>query len=173
LPQPVRIDDDLREFLESGVSVIVGTRDARFLGEVLRAVGTRVVADGAEVVVYVPEATGARTLANLADNGRVSLCCARIADHVTIQVKGRALAVEAASDEDRARIDRYRRALAENLAFIGLPLRLGLRLAHWPARAVRFAVDEVFLATPGPGAGAPLAAKEPPGDAGAPMESVA
>jgi hypothetical protein len=160
LNQPTLVDPELAEFLESGVSVIFGSRDARFLGEVVRGVGARVLPGGAEVDVFLPVATADRTIANLRDNGRVALCFARIADHVTIQVKGGMLALGSAGEADRAVIDRYRRGLAANLGFVGLPARLGLRIAHWPAHAVRVAVEQLFLATPGPGAGAPLGARD-------------
>ena len=160
MSQPIPIGPELARFLESGVSVIVGSRDARNLAEVVRGVGARVSADGAEVEVFLPVATAARTVANHRDNGRVALCFARIADHVTIQVKGRMLALGEGQDEDRAVVETYRRALAANLGFVGLPARLGLRIAHWPVHVVRVAVEELFLATPGPGAGGPLGARD-------------
>jgi hypothetical protein len=46
----------------------------------------------------------------------------------------------------------------KSLAFIGMPPRLTLRQDSWPCHAVRLRIESVFLQTPGPGAGAPLAA---------------
>lgn len=147
------IADELIPFLESGVSVQVGTRDGQLFAESLRAYGLRVEPGGKQLTVFLPDATSAQTLSNLRDNGRIALCLARIADHRTLQLKGRAVDVRPAAETDRVVIQTYRARLAEALATIGLPTRLGFRLSHWPAHAVRVEVESLFDATPGPRAG--------------------
>jgi hypothetical protein len=154
---------DTAAFLESGLSVIVGSRDGRLQPECVRAVGVRVEPGGRELTVFVPDATGARTLANLRDNGRVAVFVSRALDHSSLQVKGTALSVAPAAGPDRAFLDRYRAALAEQLGPVGVPPRWVFRMSHWPAHAVRLRVEQLFRQTPGPGAGAPLdAGREPP-----------
>lgn len=148
-----RLSRELATFVESGVSVQVGTRDASLVPEAVRGVGVRVDPDRAGLVLFVPRATGTRTVANVADNGRIAICFARIADHRTIQVKGSAGPVAAASPEDRPFVDRYRGELARNLAEFGLPTRLGFRIASWPCHSIRVAVESIWIQTPGPGAG--------------------
>ncbi len=151
------ISSELATFLESGISMLVGTRDARLFPDSLRIVGARVGAEGLELTVYIPVATGATAVANLRDNGRIAVCFSRPMDHRTIQIKGRAIEIRDADDADRAVIDRYRAEFAETLAFVGLPSRVTLRMSHWPAHAVRIRVESIFVQTPGPGAGQPLA----------------
>ena len=153
------LSDDLIAFVESGVSIQVGTRDSTLVPEALRAVGARVSAERSEIFVYVPHATSARTLANLRDNGRIAVCFSRVEDHRTIQVKGRVLELEPAQDAERERIDAYRAEFAGNLAFVGLPPRLSFRISSWPCHRVRFAVETIWVQTPGPGAGDPLRAR--------------
>jgi hypothetical protein len=63
------IPPEIASFLESGVSILVGTRDARLLPESIRAIGARVEAEGAELVLFLPDAVSATTLANLRENG--------------------------------------------------------------------------------------------------------
>jgi len=150
---PQVLSRELVQFLESGVSMQVGTRDSCLVPEAVRAVGARAVESGREVVVYVPVATGARTADNLAENGRIAVCFSRMEDHRTIQVKGTVLEVRGAAAEERATVDRYRAAFGENLAFLGMPPRLSFRVASWPCHAVRFRVETVWVQTPGPGAG--------------------
>lgn len=149
---------ELSEFVQSGVSVQVGTRDSALVPEAVRAAGAEVEPGGARLVVFVPVATAERTVANLADNGRIAICFSRIEDHRTIQIKGRASAVVAASDAQRARVDRYRAEFAQNLAFVGLPQRLGFRIASWPCHAVTVEIETIWVQTPGPGAGEALGA---------------
>ena len=152
---------ELAEFVQSGVALQVGTRDASLVPEAVRGVGLRVTPDGMRVTVFVPVATGARTIANLTDNGRIAICCSRIADHRTLQLKGRAR-VRPATEEERATVDHYRAGLAENLAYFGLPRRLGYRIAAWPSHAIEVEVQGVWEQTPGPGAGRALAVEPAP-----------
>jgi len=147
---------ELVEFIESGVSVQVGTRNSAFVPEAVRALGARVEPDRTRVVVFVPSATGARTLQNLAENGRVAVCFSRMADHRTIQIKGRAEDSAPADEKTRAHVDRYRGEFAHNLAFLGLPPRLSYRVSSWPCHAVRLQVESIWVQTPGPGAGEAL-----------------
>ncbi|MEZ5990246.1 MAG: pyridoxamine 5'-phosphate oxidase family protein [Planctomycetota bacterium] len=155
---------ELAGFFESGVSIIVGTRDARLVPDCVRAVGARCDVGSGELRVLVPAATAATSVANLRDNGRVAVCFSRPKDHRTIQVKGRVLAIEDAGPEDRALIDAYRCGLAQELGWVGVPPRITLRIAHWPCHALRIGVEALFVQTPGPGAGELLArAAEGPG----------
>jgi hypothetical protein len=156
------ISAELKDFIEAGLSMLVGTRDARLVPDSLRPVGARVEKGGREVTVFLPVATSRTSMANLADNGRVALCVSRPADHRTVQFKGRVVASGPASDEDRAVVERHRAGFAQTLAFVGVPPRLTLRISHWPAFAVRFRVDSIFDQTPGPGAGCEIARASPP-----------
>ena len=149
------ISPELAEFLESGISVLVGSRDARMLPEVARAFGARVEADGRELTVFLPVATAARTLANASENERLAVCFSAI-DHRSYQVKGRIRSVREADENDRRAIERYRAALAQIYGRVGMPPRLTYRISHWPAHAVRMEVEAIFIQTPGPGAGGAL-----------------
>jgi len=149
------IPSELVEFLESGIGILVGTRDARLQPEVARALGARVEADGRELVVFLPVATSARTLTNAHENGRLAVCFSAT-DHRSYQIKGRLAEVREAGPEDRRLIERYRAGLAQHYGHVGMPPVLTYRITHWPAHAMRLAVEAVFLQTPGPGAGAAL-----------------
>lgn len=152
---------ELKAFFESGISVQVGTRDARLVPDGIRAMGARVEPGGRELTVFLPEATSASNLANLRDNGHIAVCFSRPSDHRSIQVKGRVVALEPAGEADRERIERYRIGIAQDLGTIGLPPRITLRVAHWPCVAARLRIESIFLQTPGPGAGNALAPHEP------------
>ena len=149
------ISPDLIPFLQSGISVLVGSRDARMVPEGVRAVGARVEAGGRELTVFVPVVTAERTVANARANGRIAVCFAAV-DHRSYQVMGRIAAVRDADDIDRCVIERYRAALAQHYGEVGMPPCLTLRISHWPAHALRLAVEAVFLQTPGPDAGVSL-----------------
>ena len=149
------ISPELAEFLQSGIGVLVGSRDARMLPEVARAFGARVETGGRELTLFLPVATAERTLANARENGRLAVCFSAI-DHRSYQVKGRMKGVREADENDRRSIERYRAALAQMYGTVGMPPRLTYRISHWPAHAVRMEVESIFIQTPGPGAGGAL-----------------
>ena len=153
---PALLSEELVQFLESGISVLVGSRDARLMPDSVRAVGVRLESGGAEMAVFLPRVTSQTTLANLADNGRIAICFSRPVDHRSVQVKGRVLAIADATAADRKWIDRYRTELVQCWGWVGVPSRTTLRMVHWPCAAVRLAIESSFVQTPGPGAGAPL-----------------
>ena len=161
------ISAELTDFIQAGLSMLVGTRDARLVPDYVRAVGARVEKGGREVTVFIPAATAAAAAANIADNGRVAMCVSRPVDHRTVQLKGRIVSCAAAPDADRAIVERYRTDFAATLAYFGVPPRLTLRMSHWPAYAVRFRVESLFDQTPGPGAGEEIRRAAPPGRKGA------
>jgi len=131
------ISNDLAAFLESGLPVLVGTRDAQLVPESSRGFGARVGAGGTEVTVYMPEAFSTSSFASLRDNGRIAVCFSRPTDHRSFQVKGRVLELGACGDEDRPHLERYARLAAQTLAEVGIPGRILRRLAIFPCRAVR------------------------------------
>jgi hypothetical protein len=150
------ISEELAAFVESGVSILVGTRDAECRPEGTRGFGALVAPGRDELTVFVSAATGARTLANARANGRVAVCFTRIIDHRSMQLKGRALEVRDARPDERGVVDRYGALLVEIMGEVGVPPRIVMRLDRWPAHALRLRVESVFVQTPGPGAGAPL-----------------
>ena len=66
------ISSELAAFIESGISVIVGTRDARLRPDCVRGAGVRADPGAGTLTVFLPAATSERALANLADNGRIA-----------------------------------------------------------------------------------------------------
>ncbi len=147
------IPNEIVDFVESGVSILVGTRDAGLRPATMRGVGARVDASRRELTVYLPTATAARTVANLRDNGEIAVAFSRPIDHVAVQLKGRCREVRPARAAERDVPERYAVAFMENTYAVGMPRSLMKRLCVWPAWAVTFAVRDVFSQTPGPGAG--------------------
>jgi hypothetical protein len=146
-------------FVESGVSVLVGTRDAGMRPFGLRAMGAKVRADRKTLTVFIPDQTGERTLADLRDNGRTALTFTRPIDHRSMQLKGKAIAIRAATEDERPFLESYVEGWARHLEVVGLPRAIGSRLTYWPATAVDVIVEASYHQTPGPSAGKCLTAR--------------
>jgi S-adenosylmethionine:tRNA-ribosyltransferase-isomerase (queuine synthetase) len=144
---------DLVEFFESGVSILVATRDAALRPTCVRAMGASVRRADNVVTIYVPEVVSSRTVTNLGDNGQVAVTFSRPLTHYSIQIKGTCAAPRRSDDDARRTQERYRAAYAEQLHAVGLPRSATARIVWWPSLAMDVVVRDVFLQTPGPGAG--------------------
>jgi len=155
LPSP-GVADDVAEFMESGVSILVGSRDASLRPACLRAMGVHVDRSSGIATVYLPRAIAERTVKNLRDNGQVAVTFSRAIDHRSVQLKGTCVEIRDSGDQDRAIQEKYRRAWFDQLGTIGMAPRVLERAAWWPSVAVSFRVRETFEQTPGPLAGSRL-----------------
>lgn len=144
---------DLVDFVEGGVSILVGTRDAANVPDVARGIGAAVSADRTEVTIYLNVSWGRRALANLAANGEIAVGFSRPLDNFAIQLKGTCTKIVPPEQGDRTVVERYHSTYSEQLYMVGLPRSLTRRFRMWPAASVTFAVRDVFTQTPGPDAG--------------------
>ena len=150
------IPDRVVEVLQGPAWIQIGTRDETLRPAHTVAVGGVVHDDRRTVTVFVPAARAERVLRDLRENGRIALGVA-LASHEAYQLKGTYVSSRPTDDADRARQETHRAAwLAAALEAgypdaIARPITLGA--AYTPGVAITFRAEEVFLQTPGPGAG--------------------
>lgn len=147
------ITPEIYDLLQTGVSVIVGTRDEAFMPECTRAWGLRVAEGHTQVTIFLTETVSRQTLANLRSNGLVAISCTRPTDHVTCQLKGRLRKIRPADHRDQETSARWHKDFAGELLAVGVHPHLCEAWITEPALAVDIDVTDVFVQTPGPGAG--------------------
>jgi hypothetical protein len=147
-------DETLLAQLAPGRSVLVGTADVSGWPACCRGIAILVDPDGQGVTVYVPVATGAETVANVASTGRIAIICSEPVSHSTLQLKGRTRAVRVAAEHEAPAMNAWFDRFTDVLASIGLPRGISRAMSRWPAFAIEVAVEAVFEQTPGPRAGA-------------------
>ena len=154
------IPDRVIEVLHGPAYMQIGTRDAALRPSHTVAVGAVVHDDRETVTVFVPTARARRMLADLESNGRVALGIALVS-HEAYQLKGSYLSTRPTDASDLARQETYRKALLDDALRVGYPDEIARPLtqgfAYTPGTAITFRAEQVFLQTPGPGAGTPLA----------------
>lgn len=150
------IDDALATFLQQGLGINLGTRDAALEPHASYVPAARVEPGGTHHTVFVPEVGAAEVLADLADNGQAALVFARPEDDRACQVKGVFEAAAPAGDADRAFIEAQYAGFMRQLEIIGAAGEHLRTWTTWPCVAVRVRVTALFSQTPGPDAGAPL-----------------
>ena len=147
------IPQQVFDLLQTGVSVIVGTRDATLVPESTRAWGIRVGKDRRTVTIFLTEAISRKTIENLKANGLAAISCTRPTDHVACQLKGRLRTIRPARQQDRESSKTWHRDFIGELVAIGVPADLCEAWITEPALAIDIDVTDVFHQTPGPGAG--------------------
>ena len=150
------IEAPLAGFLEEGLSIHIGTRDAALHPEGGRAAAVTVSADGRQLVVYVPEAAFSRIRPNIEANAYAAIGFGRPVDDRACQVKGNVLSVRPATEDERAVVTLQWDGFMRQLEMIGIPRRLAANWSMWPAVALTMKVTAVFEQTPGPQAGTPI-----------------
>ena len=142
-------------FLESGCALIVAVVDAGLRPRANRGWGLDVIGDG--VVRILLDADDETTLAYLAERDAIAITGTSVVTLQSVQLKGHALSVEPADDDDRARADRYRDAFFTDVVVTdGFDRAMLERLVPGDYVACTVAVDAAFDQTPGPQAGSAM-----------------
>ena len=150
------LDAALTEFLTSGLILGAASRDDRLVPEVVRPFGIRVEPGGEEVTLFLPAVQASQMRKNLEGNRRLALVASNPQDNRSVQLKGAVVEIRSAHEDERPLLDQYRARLARNLEPLGVPRSFVLHAQIWPALAIRFRMETMFLQTPGPSAGQPF-----------------
>lgn len=151
------LDKSLTEFLEHGLAIHIGTRNAALRPNGCRVTAVRVEDQGRHLVAYLPKAGTAAVLEDLNGNGQAALSFARPTDDRAVQVKGAFVSARDAEPSEEAFVLGQWQALLRELDMIGLAaLTSTSTWLTWPCVAVTIRVTAVFSQTPGPEAGAVL-----------------
>ena len=160
--QPAQITDELKTYLESGPSVVVGTRDMALVPEIARAWGVRVAEDGRSVDLCIPMATIGKTLENLASNGQLAVSFAVPISLYSVQMKGTGIDAGEADADDIAAVEHHREAFASLNERIGMPRNVIERFWRRELETsslfvkLHFVPEQIFNQTPGPSAGSEI-----------------
>jgi hypothetical protein len=152
------LDQSLTEFLEQGLAIHIGTRNAAMRPNGCRVTAVRVEEQGRHLVAYLPTAAAPDVFDDLRNNGQAALSFARPTDDRAVQVKGVFISSRDAEPSEEAFVMGQWQSLLKELDAIGLAaLTSTSTWRMWPCVAVTLRVTAVFSQTPGPEAGAVLA----------------
>jgi|SRR5215471_11915103 len=149
------IGAELSAFLQEGLGIYVGTRNAALEPNGAHATAAIVDADGLHMTVFVPTVVADRLVGDLRANQQIAVSFGRPVDDRACQVKGVFVDARDARDDEREAVAQQWDAYLRKLETIGIPRAATRGWTTWPALAVRFKPTAVFNQTPGPGAGNP------------------
>ena len=155
----------LRFLDQDGNLAFAGTRGRDLVPYGHRVSGWRASTDGLTLTAFMTEHSTARLLESLEDNHAFALTVEQFPTHETYQFKGRYLRQRPIDPEDVQIVDRIRARLFKSFRplFPHAPDGLADWFVGTPCLAVEFQVEEIYLQTPGPGAGARLVPAEEKG----------
>jgi hypothetical protein len=159
--QQVSVPGIIMDFLERATVGVAGTRDENLVPHLHRVSGWKVEPDCHAMTCLVPDAFSKHMMSSLEDNGHFTVTIEEIGPHETYQFKGRYVSSRTCDEEDlllhRQLRDRFGKVVSAKFGFAEDACRA---FVLEPSIAVTFEVDEIFLQTPGPGAGRRLAPPE-------------
>ena len=151
-------------FLEQYANVgVAATRTRDLMPHGHRVSGWRVGDEGRTLTLLIAEPL-THLVESLEDNGQLAVTVEEIPSHETYQIKGRYLRRRPLEPEDLNVVERVRDRFVRGLQplYPDMPVALMQAFIHPAFLAVEFEVREVYVQTPGPGAGARLV---PPAEA--------
>ncbi|HKE82534.1 MAG TPA: hypothetical protein VKB50_02225 [Vicinamibacterales bacterium] len=153
------IPGKLVRFLEQYANVaFAGIRDRDLVPFGHRVSGWRVGVDQRTMTIMLPDEFLERLVESLQHNGELAVTVEESPTHETYQFKGRYLRHREIQDDDNAIVDRIRRRFAKSLRqlYPDAPEDVLNAFVSPASLAVDFEVAEIYLQTPGPGAGTRL-----------------
>jgi len=110
------------------------------------------------MTVLFPDESTRRLVESLQQNGELAVTVEEFPSHETYQFKGRYLHHREVIQDDLEVVDRIRRRFVKSLRplFVHQSEDVLKAFVSPPALAVEFEVSEIYLQTPGPGAGTRL-----------------
>ncbi len=155
----------LAQFVTGHLSIHVAAGCGDGLATLVRGLGARIdPADSHYLRVLVSRSQSTELLAAVAGGYPVAAVFNEPESHRTVQLKAPIAEVVAANEDDRALLGPYVRAMADRLRTFDTPepyVHALLACAPDDLAVIRFTPRDVFGQTPGPRAGAPIAADGP------------
>jgi len=136
----------------------VGVRDRDLVPFGHRVSGWQVGADQRTMTILVPDEFLEKLLESLKENGELAITVEEFPSHETYQFKGRYLRHRAVQEDDGEMVERVRRRFVKSLKpmYADAPEDILKSFISPPSLAIEFDVLEIYLQTPGPGAGTRL-----------------
>jgi hypothetical protein len=151
-------------FLERANVAFAGTRDRNLVPHGHRVSGWTVSADARRLTVLVPELSRPHLVESLTDNGQFSMTTEEYPSHEAYQFKGRYVRHRLVRPDEIDAVDRIRERFLKLVQPFFPPGSEGpiQAFVQAPSIAVELEVLEIFVQTPGPGAGTRLVPSETP-----------
>jgi hypothetical protein len=149
------LTEELAEFCQSGVSVVIATSTADGMPIAGRAKACRITPDG-RMRIYLPESLNTPLLAAFGRGAPIAVTFSAPRNHRSIQVKAANARPVALAEGDLEEVARQVQLFEDDLVFVNYAPRFSAHYTHYRPEeivAIEFSPKDAFVQTPGPGAG--------------------
>ncbi|WP_378944616.1 hypothetical protein [Mesorhizobium sp. ANAO-SY3R2] len=152
------IGADVAAFIDGPVMILVSTRNDEGRAFIARGTGARFDRATGCIDVLVNSGLWPEVAGHAVPEARIAVTVVRPGDYRAYQVKGRICEVAAASGAEQARGRAYVERMFDVMGDLGVNrVQLSHTLTDWDLVRFSFTPTDLFVQTPGPGAGARLA----------------
>lgn len=155
------IAGDVARFLEGHVMILVATRDAAHRPHIGRGTGARFDTSSGRIRLLVSSSQWVGAVDNAICGAPVAATFVKPDDYRAYQIKGTIGEVRPATAEEQALGTRYVEEMLAVMGALGVSrLQLSSTLVDRDLAAISFMPTDLFVQTPGPGAGQRVPAEE-------------
>jgi hypothetical protein len=147
------ISEELAAFLESGLAIVVATRDGELQPDGAVAWAARVHDDRTRLTLFLYDDAAREMMRNLKAHPQIAIDFDRPTTHRACQVKGIVVSSRKARAPEKPIVEQQVNGFASDLEEIGIPRAMTTGWTTWPCTAFEVEVTELYEQTPGPGAG--------------------
>jgi hypothetical protein len=149
------IPDRIVKFLKEDATIAIGgTRNKDLIPHIHRVSGWRVAQDQQTIICSIPEKFTRDLVSSLENNGQFALTVEHIDSHETYQFKGDYVDSGLPNEVDIQNFILSRERFGDAVSrLFGLPEDVCQAFVMKPFIVISFKVREIFVQTPGPGAG--------------------
>lgn len=155
-----RLAEDDARFIQSGQSITLGSCNPALQPSIAVGLACRVAPDRQQISVMLRPSQSADLLRDVRSSGRIAVTVNQPTTHRTIQLKGCDARVHSIDAACIGEVAAQTSAFVEEIIAIGEPpeemVRAYVQFELHDVIAISFTLQEVFVSTPGPTAGARL-----------------
>lgn len=156
------IGADVAAFIDGPVMILVSTRDSEGRAFIARGSSARFDRATGGIDVLVNSSLWPEVVGHAMPEAPIAVTVVRPGDYRAYQVKGRIREVTAANEAEHARGRAYVERMFDVMGDLGVNrVQLSHTLTDWDLVRISFTPTDLFVQTPGPGAGARLAQAGP------------
>lgn len=157
---PPRLTEDDARFIQSGLSITLGSRSETMQPSIAIGLACRVAPDRRQVSIILRPSQSADLLRDVRQTGLIAVALNQPTTHRTIQLKGSDARVHPIDAASISEVAAQTSAFIEEIVCIGAPpedmVRAYVQFDLHDIVAISFTLQAVFVSTPGPSAGARL-----------------
>lgn len=148
------LEDDVAAFIAGHVMMIAATRDEAMRPHIGRGCGASFDPDVGDLTLLASSTQWPGFHANVRAGAPIALTVCQPDSYKCLQIKGQIIDVHEATGSQQERAQRYLDGMLAVMAGLGVSrLQLSTVLSNADLVAIRFWPADLFLQTPGPGAG--------------------